>query len=118
MLILVVVERRTDIAILGAMGARASSIMLIFILEGVFIGLTGALAGIGLGLLGCYLAERFHLVSLPPDVYSISNVPLHPHTLDVVLAAGVAFVLTLLSTLYPARAAARVRPVEILRDGG
>lgn len=118
MLILVVVERRTDIAILGAMGARARSIMLIFVLEGVFIGLAGALAGIGLGLLGCYLAEKFHLVSLPPDVYSISSVPLHPHPMDVLLAAGLAFALTLLSTLYPARAAARVRPVEILRDGG
>lgn len=118
MLILVVVERRTDIAILGAMGARASSIMLIFVLEGMFIGLAGALAGVALGLIGCRLGDRFHLVSLPPDVYSISSVPFHPHSFDVVLAAALAFGLTLLSTLYPARAAARVRPVEILRDGG
>jgi lipoprotein-releasing system permease protein len=118
MLILVVVERRTDIAILGAMGARASSIMLIFVCEGIFIGLVGAMAGVALGLIGCRLGDRFHLVSLPPDVYSISSVPFHPHAFDVVVAAALAFVLTLLSTLYPARAAARVRPVEILRDGG
>jgi lipoprotein-releasing system permease protein len=118
MLILVVVERRTDIAILGAMGARASSIMLIFVCEGIFIGLVGATAGVVLGLIGCRLGDRFHLVSLPPDVYSISSVPFHPHSLDVIVAAALAFVLTLLSTLYPARAAARVRPVEILRDGG
>lgn len=118
MLILVVVERRTDIAILGAMGARASSIMLIFVLEGMFIGLAGAGAGVALGLIGCRLGDRFHLVSLPPDVYSISSVPFHPQAFDVIVAAALAFLLTLLSTLYPARAAARVRPVEILRDGG
>lgn len=115
-LILVVVERRADIAILGAMGARARSIMLIFIIEGALIGMTGALSGILLGLLGCFIGDRYKLVSLPADVYSISNVPFHAHALDVLLAASVAFFLSLLATIYPARAAARFHPAEALRD--
>lgn len=117
-LVLVVVERRLDIAILGAMGARSRSVMLIFMIEGAFIGLVGALCGVAIGLIGCYLGQRFHLVSLPPDVYSISSVPFHPHATDVTLAALLAFGLSLLSTIYPARAAARVRPAETLRDNG
>jgi lipoprotein-releasing system permease protein len=117
-LVLVVVERRLDIAILGAMGARGRSVMLIFMFEGALIGLAGAICGVALGLVGCYLGQRFKLVSLPPDVYSISSVPFHPHARDVALAALLAFVLSLLSTIYPARAAARVRPAETLRDNG
>jgi lipoprotein-releasing system permease protein len=115
-LILVVVERRVDIAVLGAMGARGSSIMLIFMLEGAFIGLAGAVLGVALGLAGCYLGQRFNVVGLPPDVYSISRVPFHPHFADIAIAAVVAFGLSLLSTIYPARAAARVRPAKALRD--
>ncbi|MEO6392771.1 MAG: FtsX-like permease family protein [Pyrinomonadaceae bacterium] len=117
-LVLVVVERRLDIAILGALGARGRSVMLIFMLEGAFIGSVGAMSGVAIGLMGCYLGQRFHLVSLPPDVYSISSVPFHPHARDVLLAALLAFGLSLLSTIYPARAAARVRPAETLRDNG
>jgi lipoprotein-releasing system permease protein len=115
-LILVVVERRSDIAILTAMGARRLSIMLIFMIEGALIGLTGALLGISLGLVACFIGDHYQLVSLPADVYSLSHVPFHPHVRDVGLAALVAFALSLLATLYPARAAALVRPAEALRD--
>jgi lipoprotein-releasing system permease protein len=117
MLVLVVVERRSDIAILSAMGARARSIMYIFMIEGAAVGLTGALLGIILGLFTCFIGNRYRLVSLPADVYSLSNVPFHARLSDVALAALVAFVLSLLATLYPARAAARVRPAEALREG-
>jgi lipoprotein-releasing system permease protein len=115
-LVLVVVERRSDIAILSAMGARARSIMYVFILEGAFVGLIGALAGVLLGLVLCYVGDRYQLVSLPADVYSLSSVPFHTRSLDIILAALVAFTLSLLATIYPARAAARVRPAEALRD--
>lgn len=115
-LVLVVVERRADIAILSAMGARPTGIMLIFMIEGALIGLIGALAGVALGLAACLAGDRYKLVSLPADVYSLSNVPFHPRATDVLLAALVAFLLSLLATLYPARAAARVRPAEALRD--
>ncbi|MGH9967212.1 MAG: FtsX-like permease family protein [Pyrinomonadaceae bacterium] len=114
--ILVVVERRREIGILGAMGASPGSIMGIFMLEGAMVGLLGAFIGVMLGSLACLVGNRYQLVSLPADVYSITNVPFHAQTGDVLLAALVAFLLSLTATLYPARAAARVRPAEILRD--
>lgn len=115
-LILVVVDRRREIGILGAMGASSKSIMGIFMMEGAIIGAVGALLGVALGIVACVIGNRFQLVSLPADVYSISNVPFHSQLRDVALAAFVAFLLSLIATIYPARAAARVRPVEMLRD--
>ena len=116
-LVLIVVERRADIAILGAMGARARSIMFVFIIEGTIIGIIGIIAGIMLGLAACLVGNRYKLVSLPADIYSISNVPFHARATDIALAAAVAFLLSLLATLYPARSAARLRPAEALREG-
>jgi lipoprotein-releasing system permease protein len=115
-LVLVVVERRADIAILSAMGARTLSIMSVFMIEGACVGIIGACVGVVLGLIACLVGNRYKLVSLPADVYSISNVPFHAHARDVILAALVAFILSLLATVYPAHAAARVRPAEALRD--
>ncbi len=114
-LVLVVMERRADIAILSAMGAGGRSIMSIFMIEGALIGLAGALAGIALGLLACAVGDYFELVRLPPDVYSLASVPLRPQARDVLLPALAAFAVSLLATLYPARQAARVRPAEALR---
>ena len=115
-LILVVVERRRDIGILNAIGADSKSLKAIFMIEGAIIGLLGALLGTSIGLLACVLGNRYQVVSLPADVYSISNVPFHPQARDVLLAAAVAFLLSWISTIYPAHAAARVRPVEMLRE--
>jgi lipoprotein-releasing system permease protein len=115
-LILVVVERGRDIGILRAMGVSSKSIMGIFMLEGAIIGAIGGVFGVVLGTVICVLGNRYRLVSLPADVYSISNIPFHSQLRDVVLAALVAFLLSLIATIYPARAAARVRPVEMLRD--
>ncbi len=114
-LALVVVERRADIAVLSTLGARAPSLTLVFVIEGAIVGAVGALSGVALGLAACFVADRFGLVRLPPDVYSLSAVPLHPHASDVVLAALAAFAVSLLATLYPAWQAARVRPAEVLR---
>ncbi len=115
-LILVVVERRRDIGILSAIGADSKSIRAIFMIEGAIIGALGAVLGVFVGLVTCLIGNRFELVSLPADVYSITNVPFHPQAGDVFLAALVAFLLSWAATIYPARAAARVRPVEMLRD--
>ena len=115
-LVLVVAERRADISILSAMGARPLSIMLLFVIEGAMIGAIGALLGVLLGLLAALVGDRYRLVSLPADVYSISSVPFHIRAQDIVLAAVVAFLLSLLATIYPARAATRFRPAEALRD--
>lgn len=117
MLILVVVERRRDIAVLGTLGATRSGVMLLFVIEGAVVGAVGAIAGTLLGLAACYAGNYFKLVSLPADVYSISNVPLNATIRETAVAALVAFVLSVLATIYPARAAARLRPVEALRDG-
>jgi lipoprotein-releasing system permease protein len=115
-LVLLVVERRADIAVLSALGASSRSIMLIFIIEGALIGIVGIVTGILLGLVACLVGDHYKLVSLPADIYSISNVPFHMRATDIALAAAVAFVLSLLATLYPARSAARLRPAEALRD--
>ncbi|MDQ3172637.1 MAG: ABC transporter permease [Acidobacteriota bacterium] len=115
-LILVVVERRRDIGILSAIGADSKSIRAIFMIEGAIIGALGALLGVFLGIVACLVGNRYQLVSLPADVYSITNVPFHPQASDVLLAALVAFLLSWTATIYPARAAARVRPAEMLRD--
>ena len=115
-LILVVVERRRDIAILNTMGATTRSIMSIFVIEGAIVGLLGAAGGVLLGAIAVLVANHYQLISLPADVYSISNVPLSLNARDLVLAALVAFVLSVLATVYPARAAARIRPAEMLRD--
>ena len=115
-LILVVMERRRDIAILNTMGATAGSIMSIFVIEGAIVGALGAAGGVLLGAIAVLVANRYQLISLPADVYSISNVPLNLNFRDMALAALVALVLSILATVYPARAAARIRPAEMLRD--
>ncbi|MEJ7708568.1 MAG: FtsX-like permease family protein [Pyrinomonadaceae bacterium] len=74
-LALLVVERRPDIAILAAVGARPLNIMIIFLLEGALIGAIGAATGVALGLCVAYVGNRYQLISLPADVYSISSVP-------------------------------------------
>ena len=116
MLILVVVERKRDIAILRALGATRAGVMLLFIIEGAVVGAIGAVAGVVIGLVACLIGNYFELVSLPADVYSISNVPLIAKPGEMLLAALVAFGLSVLATIYPARAASRLRPVEALRD--
>jgi len=116
MLILVVVERRRDIAILGTLGATRLGVMLVFIIEGAVVGAIGAVTGVLLGLAACFIGNHYKLVSLPADVYSISHVPLHANLIETVFAASIAFGLSVLATIYPARNAARLRPVEVLRD--
>ena len=115
-LILLVMERRRDIAILSAMGAKPNGIMTIFMIEGGLLGVCGAATGILLGALATLAANRYHLISLPADVYSISNVPLHLNSNNVIFAALIALALTILATIYPARAASRIHAAELLRN--
>ncbi|MDQ2855308.1 MAG: ABC transporter permease [Acidobacteriota bacterium] len=115
-LVMVVVERRSDIAILRTMGAAAKSIMAVFMIEGAVIGGIGAMIGAVLGQAACLAGNRYRLVRLPADVYSITSVPFNSQLRDVLLAAAVAFSLSLLATIYPAQAAARVRPAQALRE--
>lgn len=115
-LILLVLERRREIAILRAMGTARASIMSIFVVQGAVIGIAGAVTGVLVGAAGVWVANRYKLVSLPADVYSISEVPLTFQLRDVLLAASIAFLLSVLATLYPARAASKIRPAALLRN--
>jgi lipoprotein-releasing system permease protein len=111
-----VVERRRDIAILNALGATRTGVMSVFIIEGAVVGAIGAISGVVAGFLACLIANHYKLVSLPADVYSISNVPLIPRPVEMFVAALIAFALSVLATIYPALTASRLRPVEVLRD--
>lgn len=117
MLILVVVERRRDIAILNALGATRTGLMSLFLIEGSVVGAIGAIVGVILGVAACFIGNHYKLVSLPADVYSISNVPLTAGIREIILSAFFAFLLSVLATIYPALTASRMRPAEILRDG-
>lgn len=114
-LVLVVRERRAEIATMVALGARRKSVLLIFLLEGATLGAVGAFVGSALGLFICDIANRFQLVQLPADVYSLQFVPLHPRAWEVLAAWLIAFAISLLATIYPALAAARLHPAAELR---
>lgn len=114
-LTMAVIEKQGDIAILRAQGATPHSIRKIFMWQGVMIGVIGAVLGVLLGLSVSWLANRYKLVSIPAEIYSISHITLKvrawPCMWIALLAVGISF----LATIYPARAAAKVQPVEALR---
>jgi lipoprotein-releasing system permease protein len=114
-LVLMVMEKHKDIAILVSMGASRGAIMRVFMLQGTVIGVVGTTLGGALGVLACWGLDRFRLVRVPEDVYQIAWVPfrLLPGDAAVVLAA--ALLICFAATLYPARGAARLDPAEALR---
>jgi lipoprotein-releasing system permease protein len=115
-LVLLVMEKSRDIAILRTMGAPARFIRRIFIYQGLTIGLVGTAAGTLLGLIVCYLADRYQLVRLPADVYQVTHVPFHVRPLDLAIVVLSAIGICLLATLYPSRQAGRIDPAEALRN--
>jgi lipoprotein-releasing system permease protein len=115
-LALLVNERRLDIAVLRTCGAQAGSLITIFLLEGLLLGAVGIVSGAGLGLLFCFAGNRFRVINLPSDVYSLSYIPLHPQIFDVFVIAAMAFLLSLAATVYPAFRAAQIKPLENLRN--
>jgi len=114
-LIMMVMEKHRDIAILMSMGARREQISLIFRLQGLLIGVAGTAIGLVLGYSISFLADHYRWLPLDEAVYSLSFVPFEPRLLDGVWIAGVAILVSLLATVYPARAASRITPVEALR---
>jgi lipoprotein-releasing system permease protein len=114
-LILMVMEKHKDIAILVSMGASRAAIMRIFVLQGTLIGAAGTLAGGVLGWAACRVLDRYKLIQVPVDVYQIAYVPftLLPGDAAVVIAGAV--LVCFLATIHPARGAARLDPAEALR---
>jgi lipoprotein-releasing system permease protein len=114
-LTMMVIEKNRDIAILRAQGSTPRSIRRIFMLQGLVIGLIGAASGLLLGLGLSWLANHYHLISIPAEIYTISHVTLKVKSIDCAGVAILAVIICLLATIYPARTAARLMPVEALR---
>jgi lipoprotein-releasing system permease protein len=116
-LIMMVMGKTKDIAILKAMGAMDSSIRKIFIFKGMVIGAVGTSLGVCLGFILCKLLEKYKFIQLPGDVYYISTLPVRLEALDVVMIASAAMVICFLATLYPAKQASKLNPIEAIRYG-
>ena len=116
-LIMMVMEKTKDIAILKAMGATDGSIRKIFVFEGLLIGALGTFLGVVIGFVMCALLEKYKFIELPGDVYYLTTLPVKLDLMDVVVIAASALVICFLATLYPARQASKLDPVEAIRYG-
>jgi lipoprotein-releasing system permease protein len=114
-LIMVVMEKRKDIAILQSMGATRESIRKIFLFKGCVIGIVGTVLGVVLGLAVCFLIQKYRFIELPKDVFLISTVPVRIYLSNYLLVAFSSLLVCLLASIYPARQAAKLDPVEIIR---
>jgi lipoprotein-releasing system permease protein len=114
-LVLLVMEKSRDIGILRTMGAPAGAIRRIFLLQGMTIGAVGTAAGTVLGLLACWVSEKYRLFELPGDVYQITRLRFDVQADDVVTIVVSAMAVCLVATLYPSRRAAALDPAEALR---
>ena len=114
-LIMMVMEKTKDIAVLVSMGAKPNQVRKIFMFQGMLIGVIGTIFGLILGYALCFAAGHYKLLSLSAEVYSIDYVPFAPRLVDGLLVAAVAIFISFVATLYPAQAAAKVLPAEALR---
>lgn len=114
-LVMIVLEKGREIAILKSMGATSASIMKVFVVQGLIVGVGGALLGLVLGIGTCLLIQRYG-VGLDPDVFYIDRLPVVMDRTEIGLIGLAAIVITYLATIYPAMAAAQQKPVEGLRE--
>ncbi len=110
-----VTDKARDIAVLLSMGARREQIRRIFLLQGLAIGASGTVLGLVFGYAFAWIAGTYQLIPLDPQVYAVPYVPFHPNFLDGLWIASAAMSIAIVATLLPAREAARLLPVEILR---
>jgi lipoprotein-releasing system permease protein len=114
-LVMTVLEKAKDIAILRTMGTTKKSIMSIFMIQGLIVGITGTLAGVLSGLGICYLISNYIFIEIPSDVYPVSTLPVLVDYSDVMVVTIAGFLLSFLTTIYPSWHASRLNPVETLR---
>jgi len=114
-LIMMVMEKTKDIAVLMSMGTRKAQVRNVFIAQGVLIGVIGTAIGLVLGYAISYAGGHYHVISLSPEVYSIDYVPFAPRIIDGVIVALVAVGISFVATLYPSWSASRILPAEALR---
>ena len=114
-LIMMVMEKTRDIAVLMSLGTRRAQVRNVFILQGVLIGVVGTATGLALGYVLSWIGGHYRLVSLSPEVYSIDYVPFAARALDGVVVAVVALAISFIATIYPSWSASRILPAEALR---
>ncbi len=115
-LIMLVVEKRKDIAILKAMGAKNSSIRKIFIYQGALIGLTGTVAGVVLGLIVCWVISSFDIIDIPPGVYVGNRIPMQIEVMQILVITTVSLLICFFVTIIPSMKASNLDPVEGMRN--
>lgn len=114
-LTMTVTDRARDIAVLMAMGSRRRQVRGIFVLQGLVVSALGTAAGLIVGYAFSFIADRWRLIPINPEVYGIPYVPFHANALDAIWIAAAALAISIAATIVPARSAARILPVEILR---
>jgi lipoprotein-releasing system permease protein len=114
-LVMIVMEKNRDIAVLKSMGATSRSVMWLFMAQGFIIGVAGILIGVVAGVGFCEFADRRQLIKLPEGAYALDHLPFHLQAGDVFFVCGVTALISFVSTIYPAWRASRLDPVEALR---
>jgi len=115
-LIMVIMEKRKDVAVLRTMGATVADVRRVFVLKGLIVGATGTIAGLVLGAMGCWLLGRYHFIHIEKKIYGISTLPVEADPLSFAIVALASRILCWIAVLYPARQAARQMPVEVFRS--
>jgi len=114
-LIMMVMEKTRDIAVLMSMGTRKAQIRRLFMAQGLLIGVVGTAIGLVLGYALAWAGGHYHFISLSPEVYSIDYVPFAPRAVDGLVVALVSIGISFIATLYPSWSASRIAPAEALR---
>ncbi|MBI4848870.1 MAG: lipoprotein-releasing ABC transporter permease subunit [Nitrospirae bacterium] len=114
-LIMIVIEKAREIAIMKTMGATSKGVMSIFMIHGLIIGITGTAAGVIGGYTLCELLKKYKFINLPPDVYYLSYLPVRMSLFDYIIVPAAAVLISFLATVYPSWQAAKLDPVEPLR---